>query len=115
MNYRPEGGGRLTGKLVVEEDAIRFRVMYDSSFRAMAKTMGLAAVSYEATGGKITVVRTEGGDEADIVIPRALVDHAEATKKGLMRRVVIVTGDGQRLVFDRGIVPVEKIVAAING
>ena len=68
VNYLPEDGGRLTGKLVLTGDEVRFRAMYDSSFKTIAKNIGLAAGAMAATGGALTYLR-EDGAEAEIVLP----------------------------------------------
>lgn len=52
INYiRDEG--RLTGHLMVRDDEIAFKGMYDSSFKTIAKNIGLAVGSLGATGGNL--------------------------------------------------------------
>jgi hypothetical protein len=114
INYLPEDGGRITGKLILTGDELKFRAMYDSSFKAIATNIGLAAGTLAATGGSLVFIR-EDGEEAELVIPRGAVATAEAAKKGLMKQVVVTTADGRRFVFDYGMLSVKKIVAAING
>ena len=113
VNYLPDDGGRLTGKLVLTEDEVRFRAMYDSSFKTIAKNIGLAAGTMAASGGALTYLR-EDGSEAEIVLPRSSVAQAEEAKKGLMKQVAVTMTDGQRFVFEYGMLSVKKIVAAIN-
>ena len=88
--------------------------MYDSSFKTIAKNIGLAAGAMAATGGTLTYLR-EHGAEAEIVLPRESVAGAEQAKKGLMKQVVVTMSDGQRFIFEYGMLSVKKIVAAING
>jgi len=114
INYLTGDGGRLTGKLVLTEDEVRFRAMYDSSFKTIAKNIGLAAGTLAASGGSATFLR-EDGSEAEIVLPRGSIAKTEQAKKGLMKQVVVTTTDGQQFVFDYGMLSVKKIVAAING
>lgn len=114
INYVPDEGGRLTGKLILTEDEVRFRAMYDSSFKTIARNIGLAAGAMAASGGSVTYLR-EDGSEAEIVVPRVAIAKAEAAKKGMMKRVVVTTTDGDELVFEYGMMSVKKIVAAING
>ena len=112
INYVPEDG-RLTGKLHVRDDEVTFEALYDSSFKTIAKNIGLAAGSMAASGGSVAFLR-EDGAEAEIVIPREAIASAEAAKKGMMKRVVVHTTGGE-FVFEYGMMSVKKIVAAING
>jgi hypothetical protein len=114
INYLPEEGGRLTGKLQVTDEDVSFRALYDSSFKTVAKGIGLAAGSLAASGGGLVYLREDGSD-AEIVIPRGIIAGASAAKKGLMKQVVVDTTDGQKFVFDYGMLSVKKLVAAING
>ena len=114
INFIPADGGRITGELIVSADDVRFRAMYDSSFRTIAKSIGLAAGSFAASGGHAVYLREEGSD-AEIVVPRPSIASAAAAKKGLMKRVVITTTDGQEFVFDYGMLSVKGIVAEIEG
>jgi len=114
INYLPADGGRITGKLSVGDDSVVFRALYDSSFKTIAKNIGLAAGSFVGTGGNLVVLREEGSD-AEIVIPRASIQGAEAARKGLMKRAVVTLTDGQKFVFEYGLLSVKKLVAALAG
>ena len=114
INYLPDDGGRLTGRLILTGEEVKFRAMYDSGFKTIAKNIGLAAGTLAASGGSVTYLR-EDGAEAEIVIPRSAVAGAAAAKKGMMKRVVVTTHDGGEFVFEYGMLSVKKIVAAING
>jgi hypothetical protein len=114
INYLPAEGGRLTGKLSIGDDSVVFRALYDSSFKTVAKSIGLAAGSLVGTGGHLVFLREEGSD-AEIVIPRDAIQSAEAARKGLMKRAIITLTDGQRFVFDYGLLSVKKLVAALSG
>ena len=114
INYLPDDGGRLTGKLILTVDEVRFRAMYDSSFKTVAKNIGLAAGTLAASGGAVTFLR-EDGSEAEIVLPRSVIATAEPARKGMMKQVVVTLADGSRFVFEYGMLSVKKIVAAING
>lgn len=111
-NYLPEGG-RLTGHLVVRDDEVVFRALYDSSFKTIAKSIGLAAGALAATGGRLTYLRDDG-EEAEVVIPAGSIDRAEAGKKGLMKRAVVHLTDGSTATFEYGVLSVRKLVDAIN-
>ncbi len=113
INYLPEEKVRLTGKLIVTPEELRFRAMYDSSFKAVAKKVGLAAGTLGVTDGHLLFLREDGAD-AEVVIPRTAVRSAEATKKGMMKQVRVNLTDGSSHLFEYGLLSVKKIVAAIN-
>ena len=112
INYIPEGG-RLTGHLVVRDDEVTFKALYDSSFKTVAKNIGFAVGALAATGGGLTYLR-DNGEEAEIVIPAASIAHADEAKKGMMKRVVITLTDGAQYTFEYGLLGVKKLVAAVN-
>lgn len=113
VNYLPEDGGRLTGELSVGDREVTFRAAYDSSFKSIAKGIGLAVGSAAASGGSATYLRDDGA-EAELVLPRENISGADAAKKGMTKRAVITMDDGARFVFDYGMLSVKKLVAAIN-
>jgi len=113
INYLPGDKLRLTGKLVLTDDELRFRAMYDSSFKTVAKKVGLAAGALGATGGHLIFLREDGSD-AEVVIPRTSIASAEATKKGMMKQIRVNLTDGSSHLFEYGLLSVKKIVAAIN-
>lgn len=114
INYLPTEGGRVTGKLVVGSDDVRFEALYDSSNTTILKAVGMSLGSFAASGGHAVYLRDEGSD-AVLVIPRSAITGATAAKKGLTKRVVVSTADSGEFVFDYGMLSVKKIVAAING
>jgi len=70
--------------------------------------------------GSLTVTDVEvqfsSGDlEDDILLLRSNIAKAEAAKRRLMKQVVVTMKDGQRHVFEYGLLSVQKIVAAISG
>lgn len=112
INYLPHDG-RLTGKLHVRDDEVAFEALYDSSFKTIAKNIGLAAGALAASGGHLTYLR-DNGEEAEVVIPTGSITEARAAKKGLMKRVVIQLTDGSEHTFEYGMLSVKKLVDAVN-
>jgi hypothetical protein len=112
VNYLP-GEGRLTGKLHVRDDEVTFEALYDSSFKTIAKNIGLAAGALAASGGHLTYLR-DNGEAAEVVIPTGSIAEARAAKKGLMKRVVIQLTDGSQHTFEYGMLSVNKLVDAVN-
>ena len=112
INYVPEDG-RLTGMLHVRDDEVTFEALYDSSFKTIAKSIGVAAGTLAASGGHVTFLR-DNGEEAELVFPVGSIARATDAKKGMMKRVVIHLTDGSEHTFDYGLLSVKKLVAAIN-
>ena len=112
VNYLP-GEGRLTGKLHVRDDEVAFEALYDSSFKTIAKNIGLAVGALAASGGHLAYLRNNG-EEAEVVIPTGSIAEARAAKKGLIKRVVIELTDGSEHTFEYGMLPVKKLVEAVN-
>jgi hypothetical protein len=114
LNYIPADGGRITGELIVTDEEVLFRALYDSSFKTIAKSLGLIAGSMVASGGSLAILR-ESGSDAEIVLPTESIARADAAKKGLMKRVIVTLTNGEEFVFDYGMLSTKKIVEAING
>jgi len=114
INYLPEDGGRLTGKLTVGDDTVRFDALYDSSNVEVVKGIVGSAVAFAATGGHGVYVRNTDTDFC-IELPRAEIASTEQAKKGMMKRAVITMTDGSTFLFDYGMLSTRKLVAAING
>ena len=112
INYIPEEG-RLTGHLEVRDDELVFTAMFDSSFKTIAKNIAMAAGSLAGTGGHAMFWR-ENGAEAEIVMPTSSVKGATESKKGMMKRVIVELADGTEHTFEYGLMPVKKLVKAIN-
>ena len=113
INYLPQDGGRITGKLLVGDDNVRFEALYDSSNKTILEAIGLSLGTFAASGGH-GVYLSDNDSDATIVIPREAITGATAAKKGLTRRVVVSTTEAADFVFDYGMLSVKKIVAAIN-
>ena len=114
VNYLPAGGGRLTGKITVDREAVTFDALYDSSNQEIIKGIFGAAAGLAATGGHATYIR-DSGTNLMVNLPRADITSAAQVKKGLMKRAVITMNDGTDFTFDYGMLSPKKLVATING
>ncbi len=114
INYLPEDGGRLTGKLTVGDENVQFDALYDSSNAQVVKGILSSAAAFAATGGHAAYIHNTD-TELSVVLPRADIASAEQAKKGMMKRAVIKMKDGSEFVFDYGMLSTKKLVAAING
>ena len=113
INYLPEDGGRLTGKLTVGADEVRFVTLYDSSNKEILKGILGSVGAFAATGGHAVYIHNTD-TEFEVVLPRTEIASAEQAKKGMMKRAVITMKDGSVFTFDYGMLSTKKLVAAIN-
>ena len=109
--YMPEDGGRIMGKLFVEDDVVRFLAMYDASFKG---TFIWASDGFGTNDRHAAYIHATD-DEFEIAMPRAEITSATAFKKGMKQRVRITMKDGSEFVFDYGMLSTKKLAAAING
>ena len=114
INYLPEEGGRLTGKLTVGDEDVRFSALYDSSNTEVIKGIFGSIGTFVGTGGHVMYIHNTD-TEFEVVLPRAEIASAEQAKKGMMKRAVITMNNGSSFVFDYGMLSTKKLVAAING
>lgn len=113
INYLPEEGGRITGKLKLTDTDLEYKGLYDSSNKEVIKGIGLSLGAFAATGGHGSYFHDTGTDFG-FKLPRADVDHAELNKKGLMKQAVVHMKDGSSFVFDYGLLNPKKLIATIN-
>ncbi len=114
INYLPEDGGRLTGKLSVGAEEVRFDALYDSSNKEVIKGILGSAGAFAGTGGHAVYIHNTD-TEFEVVLPRVEIASAEQAKKGIMKRAVITMNNGSKFVFDYGMLSPKKLIAAING
>ena len=114
INYLPDDGGRLTGKLTVGDEEVRFDALYDSSNAEVVKGILGAVGAFAATGGHAVYVHNTDS-EFSIVLPRSEIASVEQARKGMMKRAVVTMVDGSTFVFDYGMLSTKKLVAVING
>jgi hypothetical protein len=113
INYLPDEGGRFTGKLLVADEGVTFRSLYESSNSTVVKAIFLDVTSFAAAGGH-TVYRYSNDDEAVVSLPFEEISGVEATKKGFMKRAVITMKNGERFTFDYGMLSVKSLVARVE-
>jgi hypothetical protein len=113
INYLPEEGGRITGKLKLTDTDLEFRGLYDSSNKEIIKGIGGALGTFAVSGGHASYFHDTDTDFG-FTLPRADVDHAELRKKGLMKQAIVAMKDGSSFVFDYGMLNPKKLIATIN-
>ncbi len=113
INYLPTDGGRLTGKLKVGADEVRFVTLYDSSNAQVFKGIAGSLATFAASGGHVSYVHNTD-TEFEVMLPRSDIASAEVAKKGMMKRVLVTMNDGSEFLFDYGMLSTKKIVAEIN-
>ena len=113
INYLPADGGRLTGKLKVGNEDVRFVTLYDSSNKEILKGITGSIGAFAASGGHVAYVHNTD-TEFEVVLPRSEIASAVAAKKGMMKRVLITMSDGSEFLFDYGMLSTKKLVASLN-
>lgn len=98
LNYLPPAGGRFTGPLVVTDRRLLFQARFDASPGGALK--GLAP--FRDTRGLVA-------------IPRERVRGVQKSGRFPCRRVAVILDNGERHVFDRGLMCVNRLAAAIAG
>jgi hypothetical protein len=113
INYLPEDGGRITGKLKLTDTDLEYTGLYDSSNKEVIKGIAGSLGAFAVSGGHAMYFHDTDTDFG-FTLPRADVDHAELNKKGLMKQAVVHMKDGSSFVFDYGMLNPKKLIAAIN-
>lgn len=113
INYLPAEGGRLTGKLNVGDEDVRFSALYDSSNKEIIKGITGSIGAFVAAGGH-AVYLNNTATEFELVLPRNSIESARPQKKGLMKRVLITMDDGSEFLFDYGMLSTKNLVARLN-
>ncbi len=113
INFLPQEGGRITGKLKLTDDFLVYRGLYDSSNAQVIKGIGLALGTYAASGGHASYFHNTDTDFG-FTLPRVDVAGAEMRKRGLMKQAVVSMNDGSTFVFDYGMLSPKNLIAAIN-
>ncbi len=80
INYLPADGGRLTGKLTIGDDDVRFSALYDSSNKEVIKGILGAAGTFAGTGGHVVYVH-DTDTEFEVVLPRAEIASSRRPKR----------------------------------
>ncbi len=114
INFLPEEGGRITGKLALTDSDLVYRGLYDSSNSQVIKGIGLSLGTFAVSGGHASYFHDTGTDFG-FTLPRADVAGAVLRKKGLMKQAIVTMKDDSVFVFDYGMLNPKKLIAQING
>jgi hypothetical protein len=113
INYEPEEGGRFTGKLTVDDEKLKFVSLYNSSNTVIVKSIAGILGSLVATGGNLAYV-SDNNSELMITLPKSEIDSTAVKKSLLAKRVIVTMKNGQRFVFNYGVLSVAKLAEAIG-
>ncbi len=97
-NFIPHGGGRYTGQLIVTNQRVVFHAHFDTSLKGVAEELFL--------------IRSE--KENFISIPRENIAKIDAKISLLNKRVILNTDNGNKYIIDNGMLPVQKILQALD-
>lgn len=96
LNYLTQAGGRYAGLLVVTDRRLFFQARFDAS-----------------PGGALKALAPFRDTRGLVVIPRERVRGVEKGGRFPRRQVAVILDDGERHVFDRGLMGVDRLAAAI--
>lgn len=98
LNYLPPAGGRFTGPLVVTDRRLLFQARFDASPGGVLKELA----PFRDTRGLVS-------------IPKERVRRVEKQGRVYRRQVAVTLDNDETHVFDRGLMGVDKLAAAIAG
>jgi len=113
INYLPEEGGRITGKLKLTDTDLEYTGLYDSSNKEVIKGISGSLGTFALSGGHVSYFHDTSTDFG-FTLPRADVDYAKLNKKGFMKQAVVTMKDGSTFVFDYGLLNPKNLIAEIN-
>jgi hypothetical protein len=113
INYEPEEGGRVTGKLTVDDENVSFVALYDSSNATILKSIAGAVGSFTASGGH-AVYLSDNDTELEFRLPKSEIESTTTAKKMLAKRVIITMKSGYKFVFNYGMLSVDALAEAIS-
>lgn len=113
INYEPEEGGRLAGKLTVDAENLKFVALYDSSNAAGLKLLAGIVGGVVASGGHLAYIHNNDAD-MELILPKKEIASTTTRKKMLAKRVIVTMLSGQVFVFNYGMLSVDKLAEAIN-
>jgi hypothetical protein len=114
INFLPDEGGRITGKLRLTDDDLIYRGLYDSSNAQVVKGIGLALGSFGLSGGHASYFHNTDTDFG-FTLPRSDIAGAQLRKKGFMKQAIVTMDDDSVFVFDYGLLNPKNLIAQING
>ena len=97
LNYRPPGGGRYTGPLVVTDQRLVFKATFDTSAVGALRQL-------------VICIDTRGYR----VIPKGRIREVARMSRLLKKQVRITLDNGEVHTFDYGMLSVGRLAAAIE-
>jgi hypothetical protein len=98
INYKPQSGGMYNGKLYVTNK----RLVYDARFELSAK--GLVVEAFTLVIGTVMYV----------AIPKDQIKSVEEKSSFFKKQVILTLANGEKHIFDYGMLSVKKVIEAIN-
>jgi hypothetical protein len=114
INFLPDEGGRITGKLRLTDDDLVYKGLYDSSNAQVVKGIGFALGAFAVSGGHASYFHNTDTDFG-FTLPRAEIAGAELRKKGFMKQAIVTMYDDSVFVFDYGLLNPKNLISQING
>ncbi len=110
INYVPPTGGKFVGKLLITDRRILFAPQNPKQDLSLATAID----DFRVDGVRGYGARNHWDGES-LSISRADVRSVQQRRSGIMKQVVMTLADGKELVFDYGVLSVDKLVTALTG
>jgi hypothetical protein len=98
INYRPPTGGFYNGKLHVTNN----RVLFDARFEISAKGIVLEAYAFNV------------GSYMYVAIPKSHIKDVEEKSTFFKKQAILTLTNGEKHIFDYGMLSVKKVIEAIK-
>jgi hypothetical protein len=106
---------RMLGKLYVTKNKLYFEAQYDSSFSGLLKNVTTSAIA--ASGHALLVapeIMEKWKNKGYVSISKKDISNISEKSSFLKKTVILNLSDGNKVVFDYGMLGVKKLIQAIE-
>ncbi len=113
INYEPSGGGRLAGKLTVDDEWVTFVALYDASNAVIFKSITNGLINLGGLDGDWISV-DDDAHGVKLRLPRSEIATTTTKKTMLAKRIIVTMNSGEEFVFNYGMLSVAKLAEDIE-
>ena len=97
INYRPPNGGFYNGKLYVTNRRVIYDARFDISVKGLAEMYAISVGTYKY-----------------VAIPKDQIQNIEEKSSFFKKQVILTVANGEKHIFDYGMLSVKKVIEAIK-
>ncbi|MDB2657267.1 hypothetical protein N9Y60_04350 [Crocinitomicaceae bacterium] len=115
INCIPFEGERYLGNLVITDKALYYDAQYDMSTKGIRNQITDSAIV--AAGGALVIsdrIKDQWKSKGYMVVSKQDIQNVSAKKSFLKKTVTVELKDGQTIVFDYGMMSVNKVMKDIQ-